>query len=368
MAEGIGSIRRKSKFPSLVWQLRFLVALRVALGVVCAGFIIIYWTRFLNPLLIPLSVLVVVIVVLVGAQYHLPGIVLFSLDFITGGIFASIAILLSFYILRHQGELSYYFVILLWFYSFSFALLDKTSRHVLMVKFGIIFYVVAGIFSGPPTPDFLAKTIYYIIVICLMLPSGIITFVGSIFHPIFASHLIMPEVVEIFRDFRNLQSLLAHHHALRSAARVPNPPLSLMHQKEKNWELIGEIEECLAKRMERLKAYLKDSQIEVWNQANVKELAKVIVETEKLYWLLIGKRVAIARYHPAFNPLDTLPLLEKASTEMLKYLDQMITCLERIHERSFRSWRRVPAHEWPNIEGLLLARQELHEDFKETSR
>jgi hypothetical protein len=99
-----------------------------------------------------------------------------------------------------------------------------------------------------------------------MLPSGIITFVSCVFHPIFASHLIMPEVVEIFRDFRNLQSLLTYHHALRSAARVPNPPLSLMNKKEQNWEAIGEIEDRLAKRMERLKTYLKDSQIEVWNQ------------------------------------------------------------------------------------------------------
>jgi hypothetical protein len=76
----------------------------------------------------------------------------------------------------------------------------------------------------------------------------------------------MPEIVEILRDFRNLQSLLAHHHALRAAARAPNPPLSLMHKKEKNWEAIGEIEDRLAKRIERLKCYLKDSQAEVWNK------------------------------------------------------------------------------------------------------
>jgi hypothetical protein len=87
-----------------------------------------------------------------------------------------------------------------------------------------------------------------------------------------------------------------------------------------------------------------------------------------LYWLLVGKRVAIARYHPTFSPLDSIPLLETASTEMIKYMDQMITCLEKIHERSFRSWRRTPSYTWPNTEDILRARRELYEDFKETSR
>lgn len=80
----------------------------------------------------------------------------------------------------------------------------------------------------------------------------------------------MPEIVEILRDFRNLQSLLAHHHVLRAAARAPNPPISLLRDKEKNWDAIGEVEEILAKRVERIKGYLKDSQIEVWKKVNRK--------------------------------------------------------------------------------------------------
>ena len=106
----------------------------------------------------------------------------------------------------------------------------------------------------------------YIIVICLVLPSGIVVFCSCVIHPIFASHLIMPEVVETLRNFRNLQSLLAYHHVLRAATRSSNAPLSLVHQKEENWEAIGEIEDHLAKSIERIKAYLKDSQAEVWNQ------------------------------------------------------------------------------------------------------
>ena len=97
-------------------------------------------------------------------------------------------------------------------------------------------------------------------------------------------------------------------------------------------------------------------------------LAKVVVEVEKLYWLLVGKRLSIARYHPSFSPLDTMPLLDQTMTEMIKYLDDLLTCLEKIHERSLRSLRTAPSCTWPTTEAILRARQDLHEEFKETTR
>ena len=63
-----------------------------------------------------------------------------------------------------------------------------------------------------------------------------------------------------------------------------------------------------------------------------------------------------------------MPLLQGASETMLEYVDEVITCLEAVHERSFRSWRSMPVRKWPTIEGVERARHELHEDFKATSR
>jgi hypothetical protein len=114
---------------------------------------------------------------------------------------------------------------------------------------------------------FLLQSVDYIVVIGLLLPIGIVLLISSLL-PTFASHLVIPELIEMLIDLRNLQSLLTYHLVLHSSSLCnsssPSPSV-LQKTKEKNWDAMEKIESQINVRIERIKKYLAGGQYEVWN-------------------------------------------------------------------------------------------------------
>ena len=164
----IGSVRERGIFPSPVWQLRLLVALRVCLLSIGENRVGIYihtgcsWNsmcwiyccllasffkpsfpRFFNIIAtycyscwrsISFIVRLKTKVSMTIGRYNIPGVILFAIDLVMGGIFASIFNILSFYILRHAGELSYYFTILIWVFTFFICMVDKYVTLIIFFR------------------------------------------------------------------------------------------------------------------------------------------------------------------------------------------------------------------------------------------
>eukprot|EP00026_Physarum_polycephalum_P001818 Phypoly_transcript_01821.p1 GENE.Phypoly_transcript_01821~~Phypoly_transcript_01821.p1 ORF type:complete len:1039 (+),score=122.52 Phypoly_transcript_01821:96-3119(+) len=355
--------KRASVSPAA--QQRYLTAFKTGVGCLAGGFVFIYWQDFLDPASVALGFLPMILIPMILAIYHVPGVVYGVMDFVVGSGVGCLAAFVNFKILGFNEHSPYWNLPLAWAFVFLTAYLDKTGRHIMFLKLAVIFYMMIGVFYGIPTQKLMGTLIYYILVYGMMFAAGIAVFLSATFLPTFASQLILPQMIVTLQDCRDLYSLIAVFH-VKKERKISEA------QTEAYKSQINALVMQTHGSIELTKKYFKDAQMEFWNRPRLQQLQPLYLELTQMANVLAVMKVALKHEDSSRLAYESVKFhglseLGNVNVELITWLDKLIDHARAVHRTDYCVPSIIPdlaTGSWPSFERAEAARAKLVVEFR----